>query len=90
MILVLVLRYSITKLRELGLAFILPLDNNIYIHKVVGWIIFGQSLFHTIMHLCNFGKLNNFRPLSYLGVFSNDFFCMQNERIYIIIIVFQQ
>ena len=33
-ILVLVLRYTITKLRELGLAFILPLDNNIYIHKV--------------------------------------------------------
>ena len=55
-ILVLVLRYSITKLRELGLAFILPLDNNIYLHKVVGWIIFGQALFHTVMHLCNFGK----------------------------------
>ena len=56
MILVLVLRYSITKLRELGLAFILPLDNNIYIHKVVGWLIFFQSAFHTIMHLCNFGE----------------------------------
>ena len=59
-ILVLVLRYSITKLRELGLAFILPLDNNIYLHKVVGWIIFGQALFHTVMHLCNFGKYELF------------------------------
>jgi len=53
-ILVLVLRYSITKLRELGLAFVLPLDNNIYLHKVVGWLIFVQSFFHTVMHLLNF------------------------------------
>ena len=53
-ILVLVLRYSITKLRELGLSKILPLDHNIYLHKVVGYLIFFQSLFHTVMHLLNF------------------------------------
>ena len=53
-ILVLVLRYSITKLRELGLSNILPLDHNIYLHKVVGYLIFFQSLFHTVMHLLNF------------------------------------
>ena len=56
LILVLVLRYTITKLRELGLAIVLPLDNNIYLHKTAGWIIFLQSLFHTVMHLNNFGK----------------------------------
>ena len=56
LILVLVLRYTITKLRELGLAVVLPVDNNIYLHKVTGWLIFIQSLFHTVMHLCNFGK----------------------------------
>ena len=56
LILVLVLRYTITKLRELGLAVVLPLDNNIYLHKTAGWIIFLQSLFHTVMHLNNFGK----------------------------------
>ena len=53
-ILVLVLRYTITKLRELGLSNVLPLDHNIYLHKVVGYLIFFQSWFHTIMHLINF------------------------------------
>ncbi len=53
-VLVLVLRYTITKLRELGLSTALPLDHNIYLHKVVGYIIFFQSWFHTIMHLINF------------------------------------
>ena len=56
-IVVLVLRNTITALRTLGLASILPLDNNIYLHKVVGYIIFFQAWFHTIMHLCNFGRL---------------------------------
>ena len=53
-ILVLVLRYTITKLRELGLSNVLPLDHNIYLHKVMGYLIFFQSWFHTIMHLFNF------------------------------------
>jgi len=55
LVLVLVLRYSITILRNLGLASILPLDNNIYFHKLVGRIIFAQAWIHTIMHLINFG-----------------------------------
>ena len=54
LILVLVLRYSITMLRDLGLASILPLDNNIYFHKLVGRIIFIQAWIHAIMHFCNF------------------------------------
>lgn len=52
----LVLRNVITGLRELGLASILPLDNNIYLHKVLGYIIFIAAWFHTVMHLCNFCK----------------------------------
>ena len=56
LILVLVLRYTITVMRELGIGTIFPLDHNIYLHKVVGYIIFFQSWFHTIMHLINFGK----------------------------------
>ena len=55
LILVLVLRYSITMLRDLGLASVLPLDNNIYFHKLVGRIIFVQAWIHTLMHLLNFG-----------------------------------
>ena len=56
MILVLVLRYTITILRNMGLAHVLPLDHNIYFHKVVGWIIFVQAWLHTIAHLINFGE----------------------------------
>ena len=55
LILLLVLRHSITLLRSLGLASILPLDNNIYLHKMVGSLIFFHAWFHTIMHLVNFG-----------------------------------
>ncbi len=54
LILVLVLRYTITVMRELGIGSLLPLDNNIYLHKVVGYLIFVQATVHTVMHLCNF------------------------------------
>jgi len=57
LILLLVHRYTVTKLRELGFSFLLPLDHNIYIHKFIGVLIFVQSWFHTIMHICNFCKL---------------------------------
>ena len=56
LILILVLRYSITMLRDLGLASLLPLDNNIYFHKLVGRLIFVMAWIHTIMHLLNFGE----------------------------------
>ncbi len=54
-----VLRYTITKLRNLGASRILPLDNNIYIHKVVGVSIFVYSWVHGIMHICNFCKVSH-------------------------------
>jgi len=54
LILVLVLRKSITTLTRFGFSKILPLDNNIYLHKVVGTIIFVQAVCHTIAHLLNF------------------------------------
>lgn len=43
-------------MRQLGMATVFPLDNNIYLHKVVGYMIFIQAWIHTIMHLCNFGE----------------------------------
>ena len=54
LILILVLRYTITMLRDLGLASVLPLDNNIYFHKLVGRLIFIQAWLHAIMHFINF------------------------------------
>merc|ERR1719341_636424 len=40
LVLALVLRNTITILRRFGLATILPLDHNIYLHKLVGFLIF--------------------------------------------------
>ena len=58
LIAILILRNLITALRELGLTTVLPLDNNIYLHKVVGYLIFVQAWIHSIMHLCNFCEFN--------------------------------
>ena len=57
LVLVLVLRYTITFLRKIGMANYLPLDYNIYFHKVVGTIICFQGFVHGLMHLLNF-KIN--------------------------------
>ena len=59
LIAILILRNLITALRELGLTTVLPLDNNIYLHKVVGYLIFVQAWIHSIMHLCNFCESNH-------------------------------
>ena len=50
-ILVLMLRRSITFLRSKGFANFLPLDQHVYLHKMVGVAILGLSIFHSIMHV---------------------------------------
>ena len=57
-ILIVMLRHSITKLREMGLSTILPLDQHIYIHKVTGKLIVFYSLIHAGAHLGNLCKIN--------------------------------
>jgi hypothetical protein len=54
-ILVLMLRHSITKLREFGVNVLLPLDKHIFFHKVTGRLMFIYSIVHTIAHLGNIG-----------------------------------
>ncbi|XP_011305289.1 NADPH oxidase 5 [Fopius arisanus] len=54
-ILVLMLRQCITFLRTHGFSSVLPLDHNIYLHKMVGVTIGVLSICHTIAHLLNFG-----------------------------------
>ncbi|XP_050305865.1 NADPH oxidase 5 [Anthonomus grandis grandis] len=56
-ILVLMLRRCITFLRTRGYGSVLPLDQHIYFHKITGWLIFGYSFWHSIMHTCNFSLL---------------------------------
>lgn len=55
-ILVLMLRHSITKLRQLGLPFNVILDRHIYFHKITGRLILIYSLLHTAMHVGNIGE----------------------------------
>ena len=44
-------------LRNLSGGF-LPLDEGVYIHKVVGVTITLQSMIHTVVHLLNIGKMS--------------------------------
>lgn len=55
-ILLLILRKSLTYLRLTVLRHVLPFDQNIYLHKLVGVIIAAYSLFHTMGHIGNAGK----------------------------------
>ncbi len=56
MVLIFILRYTITLMRKMGLASKLPLDHHVYLHKFTGVLIFVQAWLHTIAHLINFGK----------------------------------
>ena len=64
-ILVLVLRYTVTKLRELGLSNFLPLDHNIYLHKVTIHILRKHSKTKQTKTLII--PYQNFEILFYLG-----------------------
>ena len=55
-IIVLMLRRLLTWLRSTRAAHILPLDQSIMLHKMVGIVIFIQSMVHTIAHVVNIGK----------------------------------
>ena len=66
LILVFVLRYTVTFLRKLGLVYVLPLDQHIMLHRLTGMVIFIQAWFHGIMHFVNFG-VNVYRsPVRFL------------------------
>ena len=43
LVLTFILRHSITVMRRLGLASVLPLDHNIFLHKFMGCIIFFMA-----------------------------------------------
>ena len=55
-IVVFMLRRTLTWLRNTFLGPYLPIDDSIPIHKFVGYCIFFFSILHTIMHLINIGK----------------------------------
>ena len=65
-IIVFVLRHSITFLRNKGLGRYLPLDNNIYIHKIIGVLIFLLGMIHSLCHFSNFAVNIQPDPVKYL------------------------
>lgn len=53
---VLMLRRCLTWLRATWLAQVLPLDQNIQFHQLMGYVVVGLSLVHTVAHVVNFGE----------------------------------
>ena len=72
MVLVLMLRYSLTRIRNLGLSTILPLDHHVYLHKLTGVVILVLAWIHTLSHLINFGVNVQPDPVKFVQL-NNDY-----------------
>lgn len=55
----LMLRRCLTWLRATWVVRVLPLDQNILLHQIVGYAILGYTLVHTTAHVFNFGREKN-------------------------------
>ena len=55
LIVLLMLRKHITWLRSKGGSAVLPLDNHINIHKIIGIVILVEAILHTAAHLTYLG-----------------------------------
>ncbi|XP_078386184.1 NADPH oxidase 5 [Cetorhinus maximus] len=56
---VLMLRRCLTWLRATWVVRVLPLDQHVLLHQLVGFAIFGLSIIHAIAHVVNFVKLTH-------------------------------
>ncbi|XP_042560399.1 NADPH oxidase 5 [Clupea harengus] len=70
-VMILMLRRCLTWLRATWVVRVLPLDQNILLHQIVGYAIFFFSLVHTTAHIMNFAHLSQssgstFRMWEYL------------------------
>ncbi|XP_023338172.1 NADPH oxidase 5 [Eurytemora carolleeae] len=65
-VLVPMLRLSVTKLREKGLNYLLPLDKHVSFHALTGKLIGVYSLIHTVAHLVNLGMNILVDPVGFL------------------------
>lgn len=77
------LRRCLTWLRATWVVKVLPLDQNILLHQIVGYAIFIYSLVHTTAHVVNFGNLlylSLFRHLLLLQEQIYSCFCCSLER----------
>ena len=76
MVLVLMLRYSLTRIRNLGLSTILPLDHHVYLHKLTGVVILVLAWIHTLSHLINFGVNVQPDPVKFVQL-NSDYWVIQ-------------
>ncbi|KAG7522789.1 NADPH oxidase 5 [Solea senegalensis] len=56
-VMVLMLRRCLTWLRATWVVRVLPLDQNILLHQIVGYAILSYTLVHTTAHIFNFARL---------------------------------
>ncbi|XP_075884665.1 NADPH oxidase 5 [Nelusetta ayraudi] len=63
-VMVLMLRRFLTWLRATWVVRVLPLDQNILLHQIVGYAILGFTLVHTTAHIFNFVQLSESREFS--------------------------
>ncbi|XP_069766258.1 NADPH oxidase 5 [Narcine bancroftii] len=57
LVVVLMLRRCLTWLRATWVVRVLPLDQHVLLHQLVGFAIFGLSIVHTVAHVFNFVKM---------------------------------
>ena len=55
LLLTLILRRTITRVRNSALGAWLPCDRHVHLHKMAGWSVFWYSVLHTVFHLANYG-----------------------------------
>ncbi|XP_061533149.1 NADPH oxidase 5 [Phycodurus eques] len=63
-VMVLMLRRCLTWLRATWVVRVLPLDQNILLHQIVGYAILGYTLVHTTAHVFNFVQLSEHSDFS--------------------------
>lgn len=63
LILLPMLRHTLTWLKATRLRHVIPLDQNIAFHRLIGLVMFALSMVHTIAHLLNYSTLQ--KPLSH-------------------------
>jgi predicted ferric reductase/Ca2+-binding EF-hand superfamily protein len=63
LILLPMLRHTLTWLRRTRMRHVVPLNQNIAFHKLVALVMFGLAVVHTVAHMANYSTIA--RPLTY-------------------------
>ncbi|XP_045113365.1 NADPH oxidase 5-like [Portunus trituberculatus] len=64
LLLLLILRRTVTRLRSSSVGHLLPCDQHVHFHKMAGWTVFLLSILHTLFHIANFVTLGDVTGIS--------------------------